>query len=502
MLQKMKKLHIDRKKLIITAIVIFVIIIIAIILYNVGAIQKIANIFKKEEFVEFEYDIYSVSGNIGTVKIIFRNENGIERIEYPDKEEQGKFEIYPDGKNTVAIDYKMEDFKEYKFKLIDVTGEEKEYVVNFEIPRIQGVYTLKNGIYVNEPDISTGFVKETTRYLYLDENENLVPGNWITNSAPDDWYDYNSQRWANIYCEINGLENYLVWVPRYCYKVDTENSVTGNERMDVKFINIYNEYINGETGEKTTWEELQEQGYKIPEAFYWENENGADLIIPGYWMSKYQLSTLDSYKLNYNLTASMEDFNVSNFTNNVSTTATTFTYAINGQIVHTSSTLEEYSFKNTEPEKTNIINVTALDEDGRIVGSMTKTLELAEPNEPDLTGFDVNTTFYVYYDSEGNEHSEIPISEEPPEDWYNYTYSRWANIVTRNDGLENYLVWIPRYQYSLDQTSQRSNIKFIQGTGTDVTNGYKIPEAFTWINDAGEEIQITGYWMSKYQLSN
>ena len=498
----MKKIHINKKVLIITVSIILAILVIGIILFKTGTINKIINIFKKEELVEFEYDIYSVSGNIGTVKVIFRNENGIDKIEYPEKVGEEKFEIYPEGQTQVAIDYEMEDFKEYKFKLTDVKGTEKEYIVNFEIPRINGVYTLKNGIYVNEPDISTGFVKEKTRYLYLNDDGNLVPGNWVTDTAPDNWYDYKEQKWANIYSEVDGIENYLVWIPRYCYKVDTDNSVTGNERMDVKFINTYNEYIDGATGEKTSWDDLQAQGYQIPEAFSWENKNGADLIIPGYWMSKYQLSTLDTYKINYNLTASVTDFKVSNFTNNVNTAATQYTYAINGKIVNTTTTLEDYSFDNTTPDKTNVINITALNSKGQIVGSMTKELELVEVNAPDLTGFDKNTTFYVYYDSEGNEHNEIPISEDPPADWYNYSYSRWANIVTRNDGLENYLVWIPRYQYRLDQTSQRSNVKFIQGTGTEVSTGYQIPEAFTWQKDDGTQVQITGYWMSKYQLSN
>ena len=497
----MKKIHINKKVLIITVSIILAILVIGIILFKTGTIDKIINIFKKEELVEFEYDIYSVSGNIGTVKVIFRNENGIDKIEYPEKAGEEKFEIYPEGQNQVAIDYEMEDFKEYKFKLTDVKGTEKEYIVNFEIPRINGVYTFKNGIYVNEPDISTGFVKEKTRYLYLNDDGNLVPGNWVTDTAPDNWYDYKEQKWANIYSEVDGIENYLVWIPRYCYKVDTDNSVTGNERMDVKFINTYNEYIDGATGEKTSWDDLQAQGYQIPEAFSWENKNGADLIISGYWMSKYQLSTLDTYKINYNLTATTTNFKVSNFTNNVSADATQYTYAINGKIVNTTTTLEDYSFDNTTPDKTNVINITALNSKGQIVGSMTKELELVEVNAPDLTGFDKNTTFYVYYDSEGNEHNEIPISEEPPADWYNYSYSRWANIVTRNDGLENYLVWIPRYQYRLDQTSQRSNVKFIQGTGTEVSTGYQIPEAFTWQKDDGTQVQITGYWMSKYQLS-
>lgn len=163
--------------------------------------------------------------------------------------------------------------------------------------------------------------------------------------------------------------------------------------------------------------------------------------------------------------------------------------------------MENYSFVNATPDQTNTINITALDEQGRIVASMTKQLELTKVNEPDLSGLDPDTTFYVYWDNDGNEHNEIPISMEPPENWYNYTYSRWANIVTRNNGLETYFVWIPRYQYNLDGTSQRSNIKFIQGTGTDTDVAYQIPEAFTWVNEKGENIQIPGYWATKYQLS-
>ena len=105
----------------------------------------------------------------------------------------------------------------------------------------------------------------------------------------------------------------------------------------------------------------------------------------------------------------------------------------------------------------------------------------------------------MYWDEQGNEHNEIPISMDPPEGWYNYSYSKWANIVSRNNGVESYYVWIPRYQYILDSTSQRSDVQFIMGTSTETKEGYKIPEAFTW-GDNGEK-QLSGYWMSKYQLS-
>lgn len=219
-------------------------------------------------------------------------------------------------------------------------------------------------------------------------------------------------------------------------------------------------------------------------------------------MSKYELSQLESYKLNYNITASKASFNVSTFTNNIANQVALYTYAINGRIVNTSNTLQDYSFSNTTPNQTNYINITALNANGEIIGSMTKELELAEANEPNLTGFNPNVTFYVYWDENGNEHNEIPITMPPPQDWYNYTYSNWANIVVRDGNSENYYVWIPRYQYSLDQTAQRSNVKFIKGIETQTTTGYQIPEAFTWVNEAGETVQLSGYWLSKYQLTS
>ena len=493
---------VEHKKI---AIIVAIITLLVVLLTSTTVIiNKTRENKEKQEIQEFEWEIYDVSGKTVYIEAIFRNEDGLKKLTYPEDENTKEiFEVYPNGKGQIAIDLKLQDRVSYEFKLETETGEKKTYTLDCEVPRIKGNYKLVNGIYVNEPDISTGLDKDKTRYLYMDDNQNLVPGNWITHNEPSNWYDYNTQNWANVYTEDGGIENYLVWIPRYMYKVDTSNSVTGNERMDVKFINTYNEYIDGTTGKITTYEELVANGYELPEAFTWQyKETNMNLIIPGYWMSKYQLSDLGNYKINYNLKATKYTFDVADFTNNISTTAVKYTYAINGKIVNESETLSDYSFTNTTSDGNNIINITALNEKGSIVGSMTRQLELVDVNAPDLTGFDPNTTYYVYWDENENEHNEIPISQKAPEDWYNYSYSSWANIVTRNDGKENYLVWIPRYSYSLDQTSQRSNIRFIQGTGTNVEAGYEIPEAFTWVNNSGETVQISGYWMSKYQLSN
>ena len=118
------------------------------------------------------------------------------------------------------------------------------------------------------------------------------------------------------------------------------------------------------------------------------------------------------------MTAGKSSIVVSNFKNNVSEKATSYTYALNGQIKNTSNTLEDYTFTGLTENESYIVNVTALDVNGAIVGSMTKTLEPTEVNSPNLEGFDPDTTFYVYYDEDGTEHNEIPISQDAPSNWY------------------------------------------------------------------------------------
>lgn len=456
-------------------------------------IQTVIKVKRAEKGYNFGYEILCQNED-DTFKILITAESpeGIEYIQFPDGDK-----LYAKGKYKVGIDYEIAEGFDYKFNIKETDKDEREEIIRREITQVEGNYELVDGIYVNTPDL-TGFVKENTRYLYQNEQQKLIPGNWLTHSEPQNWYSYRNRQWANIYVETNGVESYYVWIPRYMYKIDTENSIAGNERTDIKFVNNYNEYKDKE-GNITTYEELLEQGYKLPEAFTWRNSEDYKMRIPGYWMSKYQLSELEEYKLDYNLSASEELFSLSDFTNNVSENATKYTYALNGIIVHESEVLEDYLIDNITPEQDNIINITALDSDGSILGSMTKIIYHTEVNPPDLTGFDKDTTFYVYWDDNGIEHNEIPISQEPPQNWYNYTYSKWANIVTRNDGLESYFVWIPRYEYVIDNTSERANIQFISGTEINTNTNYKIPEAFTW-GDEGEK-QLTGYWISKYQLS-
>ena len=505
----MKKL-LKNKKIIFIALVILLITIITATISTV-VINKVNESEYKEDPSSFTWEEISFVLNDDysytfTILITAKEQDGIETIRY---EQNGKEKtLNCKGKNIVAIDYKAVENKDYEFKVKPVGKSERTEVINIQ-RKVAGkdTYKLVKGVYLNTPFLEN-FNSKYTRYVYQNEKLVLTPGNWIYNTEPTQWYDYNNQEWANVYVETEGTESYYVWIPRYVYKQDVTNSTSGNERVDVKFVDVYNNYIDATTGKTITYAELVNDGYQLPEAFQWGDieNNGITTAISGYWISKYQLSELSAYSLNYNIVASTNKIVVKNFTNNVSTKASKYTYAINGTIKNESATLDEYSFIDLTQNESYTVNVTALNDNGTIVGSMTKTLEPTQVNEPDLSKFDPTTTFYVYWDEDGTEHSDIPISEPAPSNWYNYTYSNWANVVTKANGTTSYFVWIPRYQYKLNNTSQRVDIKFIEGISTTSDEGYTIPEAFWWdANDNGVEDdgeQLTGYWISKYQLSN
>lgn len=410
--------------------------------YNISNITKTANDEEKEYIIVYEGELHYVSQ-----KKISENDNYVKWAQ------------------------------EIGIKIWDYTQNEGIKVIN-------GKYEYVNGLWLCTPKLNVGLTKDNTRYLNLDENGNLVPGNWINKKPDDNWYDYKNNVWANLYIEAHGVESYYVWIPRYVYKLDSKN-----QRSDVIFVDIDNS-CKDEKGETIPWEELQSQGYKIPEAFTFAGKE-----LPGYWMSKYQLSDLNGYTVDYSTAATMTSITIQDIKINTTEAVAKYTYSVNGTILHESTKPENFTIKNLARGNRSI-NVTALDANGEIIGSMTRMYEVAEVNEPDVSSFDPDTTFYVWWDDNGIEHNEIPISKDPPSEWYDYTFAYWANIVTRNDGLETYFVWIPRYSYYVDSQSQRSYVKFLKGTTRETDTGYKIPEAFTF---GGKE--LTGYWMTKYQLN-
>ena len=104
----------------------------------------------------------------------------------------------------------------------------------------------------------------------------------------------------------------------------------------------------------------------------------------------------------------------------------------------------------------------------------------------------------MLYDDAGNETIGEKIKNDGsnmPNNWYDYSKQKWANIVTQNNGTKTYFTWIPRYQFKLNGQTQRSDVKFVDGTSTTTVAGYQIPEAFKF---NGKE--LTGYWAMKYNV--
>ena len=374
-----------------------------------------------------------------------------------------------------------------------------------------GKYELINNIYMCTPVLNYGFDETRTRYLEVDSKGNLVPGNWISGNPTDNWYNYEegSVKWANIYVETNGTENYYTWIPRYCFTLDQDS-----QRSKVKFIDTDNNYMDKD-GKETSWDELKNEGYQVPDAFWFDkNGNGTEddgEQLPGYWAMKYTVGDISgSTTIDFNMAVARGVMTVKNISTKSNSIAK-YTIALNGKVVKTVDKSSEVSNIGSQVIKLenlksgdNTINVTGLDANGEIVGSMTKDYAPAVVNAPDLSSFNKDTTFYVTYDDGGKEHSTVPISQGVPQYWYEYGESKWANIVTRNNGVEVYYTWIPRYQFTLDQSNQRSTVKFINGTSKKTDSGYQIPDAF-WFdkNSNGKEDdgeQLTGYWAMKYTV--
>lgn len=158
----MKKVNKKIYLMIATVLLVFI-----VIVSYTGITNRIKENRKKEEIKEFEYETYSVSGNIGTTLITLMNENGLEKVTYTDLNTNEPIEVLPKGKTKFAFDYKMEDRKQYEIKAQFTNGEEKTYIIDYEIPRIKGEYTLVDGTYANKPDI-TRFSKRKNKIFVFE----------------------------------------------------------------------------------------------------------------------------------------------------------------------------------------------------------------------------------------------------------------------------------------------------------------------------------------------
>lgn len=410
-------------------------------------------------------------------------------------------------------------------------------------PKISnGQYEAKNGVYVNRPDL-TGFNRECTYFVTYDENgSNETIGGKINTEEPSNWYDYQNKIWANIMTKgENDTIAYLVWIPRYCYKITyytssalttlaEEGTITSYGTVDVKFLSRSNVYKDYETGVETPYATLKQDGYILPETFTWKAGTDEETALAGYWVSKYEIQGVMNIAKLANGDIKVTNIDGSN--------TGTYEYYLNDELKATTTGL--YTYTNLEFGQTYKLTVK---QNGKILGSRNVTITMkqtsSEPKSiPDVTGFKDAIAYYVLYDENGGNETigdRITFGSDGkpnniPSNWYNYGNKIWANIVTASEELTEsekadittattknvaYLVWIPRYEYKLIDKSTESDyvegdtilketasINFIDTSVTTPTmEGYTIPETFVWKKGTADEIQLSGYWVGKYEVS-
>ena len=134
----------------------------------------------------------------------------------------------------------------------------------------------KDPVIADKSGASTPNLKKIAQKTYVTWKLNETGTEYVINDTqttqPDNWYDYENGKWANIKTSKNGLEAYWVWIPRYEYKVPATSQTTATQ-IDVKFI----------SKDKTTADE----GYTIHPAFT-NAGNGGFGELDGIWVAKFE----------------------------------------------------------------------------------------------------------------------------------------------------------------------------------------------------------------------
>ena len=134
-------------------------------------------------------------------------------------------------------------------------------------------------------------------------------------------------------------------------------------------------------------------------------------------------------------------------------------------------------------------------------------------NEPQL----VTGMTKVMYDASGNiiKSGEAGFDEN---NWYSYTDKKWANTQTQDGSM---WVWIPRYAYKLDSSTQTADVKFLVGTSNkcyntetkqveDLPEGYIVHPCFENGSESGKnnnyengewDKDLTGIWVAKFEAA-
>lgn len=401
-------------------------------------------------------------------------------IEVTTTKPSGLYTIYLDGKK-----YKEHQSLDSVFEIKNLKSTKVYDVCVYSETNNRMVGRRKRMVNSNISVDTSGFDKASTYYVAYDGNgKEYIAGRMDKTSTPVGWYNYEDKIWANVVTVNESNVTYWTYIPRYEY--DTSGVYNAVNLVDVKFIPIT--------------QTVADYGFAIPESFTFGGKQ-----LTGYWVSKYEIQLSES--------SGLEQMKLETTNNSISVTTTkpdgTYTIYIDGEKAKTGVSLP-YTIdglkNNTE------YNICLYSEtNGRMVGAKTEKVGSENIIKVDLSGFNPDCTYYVTYDSNGeNEQIGDKINLDSsgnvtnmPNGWYNYDNKKWANVVTKGkdasgNELISYWTYIPRYEYDISSVRsaiQQADVKFIRDTQTEADYGYEIPESFTF---GGKN--LSGYWVSKYEI--
>lgn len=122
---------------------------------------------------------------------------------------------------------------------------------------------------VNKPKLTDDMIP-----VYWDASGNEIE----TTKDDPNWYDYYSNKWANVKTTKDG--SYWVWIPRYEYKLYSPNANYDHTKAGKIEVNFIKTTKKSPTG-----------GYVIHPSFTNDIEHGGwDSEISGFWIAKYEMS--------------------------------------------------------------------------------------------------------------------------------------------------------------------------------------------------------------------
>ena len=172
--------------------------------------QKYSAMEELQNKTEATYEIVSSDGTNLKILILVKNDNGIEKIQFPDGEE-----LYCNDKNIVGIDYEVENNKQYEF-VIKSKEQEENFILNAKEENVIEVSGTTSGTY---PILTKNGVKKGNLDITIQNSQNVKYSYSLDDGRT--WVEYKGKFIVREDCTIMVKS----MVDKQINRIDTQNIV-------------------------------------------------------------------------------------------------------------------------------------------------------------------------------------------------------------------------------------------------------------------------------------